>query len=149
MAPEVMAGEPATPASDVYSTGVLLYYLVTGNYPVDGATPEEIRLAHMAGRRVSITDRRPNISIEIAQVVERALAPDVTRRYATAGGLLEALATIFGTLNEPQVKTAKDRARAVAAVVAAIAIGALVLTGFGAATSVQFNLLLGRSGFTD
>jgi len=59
------------------------------------------------------------------------------------------LATIFGTLNEPQVKTAKDRARTVAAVVAGIAIGALVLTGFGAATSVQFNLLLGRSGFTD
>jgi len=149
MAPEVMAGEPATPASDVYGTGVLLYYLVTGKYPVEGATPEEIRLAHMAGRRVSITDRRPNISIEFAQVVERALAPDVTRRYATAGALLEALATIFGTLKEPHEKTVKDRARTVAVAIASLALGALVFTGFGAITSIQFNNFLGRTEFAN
>jgi len=149
MAPEVMAGEPATPASDVYGVGVLLYYLVTGKYPVEGETPEEIRLAHMAGRRRSMTDRRPNISTDFAQVVERALAPDVTRRYATAGALLEALATIFGTLKEPHTRTAKDRARTVAAVIAATAMAAIVVTGFGAAMSVQFNNLLGRSEFSD
>jgi hypothetical protein len=149
MAPEVMAGEAATPASDVYGAGVLLYYLVTGKYPVEGETPEEIRLAHMAGRRRSITDRRPDISIDFAQVVERALAPDVTKRYATAGALLEALATIFGTLKEPHARAAKDRARSVATAAAGTAIAALVVTGFGAATSVQFNTLLGRSGFSD
>ena len=149
MAPEVMAGQPATPASDVYSVGVLLYYLVTGTFPVEGGTPEEIRLAHMAGRRRPVTERRPDISIDFAQVVERALAPDVSKRYATAGAMLEALATIFGTLKEPQTRTATDRARTVALAVAGTAMLAIAITGFGAATSIQFNTLLGRSDFSN
>ena len=41
MAPEVLAGQTATPCSDVYRVGVLLYYLVTGKFPVEGRTMDD------------------------------------------------------------------------------------------------------------
>ena len=47
MAPEVLAGEAPSAISDVYSVGVLLYHLVTGEYPVEGQTPRrDPRRAH-------------------------------------------------------------------------------------------------------
>src|SRR5262249_55904160 len=51
MAPEVLRGEPASVQSDVYSLGVLLYYLVTGRYPVEAASLDELDAAHREGRR--------------------------------------------------------------------------------------------------
>ena len=42
MAPEVLTGEAATPGSDVYSVGVLVYHLVTGEYPVTGRTLDDL-----------------------------------------------------------------------------------------------------------
>ncbi len=46
MAPEVLEGEQASARSDVYSLGVLLYHLVTGDYPVRAASVDELRDAH-------------------------------------------------------------------------------------------------------
>ena len=51
MAPELLAGQPATPASDLYGLGVLLYHLVTGGFPVEAQTMGELRANHAAGRR--------------------------------------------------------------------------------------------------
>jgi serine/threonine protein kinase len=90
MAPEVLAGAPASVHSDVYSVGVLLYHLVTKEYPVEGRTVEELLHAHRRGRRQLLIDRRPDLPMPFVQVVERALAA-VPLRYASAGRLLEAL----------------------------------------------------------
>ena len=43
LAPEILAGQPASTASDVYSLGVLLFYLVTGQFPTASATMEQLR----------------------------------------------------------------------------------------------------------
>src|SRR5919109_2284031 len=47
MAPEALAGAPGSVATDIYSTGVLLYFLVSGRYPFEGTTTEEVERAHM------------------------------------------------------------------------------------------------------
>ena len=53
LAPEVIEGEPATIASDLYGVGVLLFFLVSGAYPVRGRTLAEIKRAHSRHERVS------------------------------------------------------------------------------------------------
>ncbi len=58
MAPEVLAGHAATPAADLYSLGVLLHYLLSGAYPVDGQGFEE--LIRSAPRRAPVEPARPS-----------------------------------------------------------------------------------------
>ena len=94
LAPEVFAGASRTPASDIYSLGVLLYFLVTGSYPVDGGTRTEIRRLHdQRGSRRPLRDVRPDLPDGFIRVVERALAEDPRQRFESAGSLEAALAS--------------------------------------------------------
>ena len=79
MAPELLAGQPATPSSDLYSLGVLLYHLVTGEFPVEAQTMGELRAAHVAGRRRHLRDVRPDLPLAFIQAVERAPRPRCRR----------------------------------------------------------------------
>jgi hypothetical protein len=137
MAPEVIGGAPATVASDVYSVGVLLYNLVTGQYPVDGKSLEEIRLAHMQGRRTMLAERRPDVPTGFVEVVERTLSPDPARRYASAAAVLQALQ---GIVLETDLKQS-IRKWATIAVLGVIGVWLL-----GMLMSVHYNMNLGRAG---
>ena len=94
MAPEVLAGSAATQQSDIYSVGVLLYYLVTGQYPVEGRTLDEIIQAHVRGRRKPLAERRPDLRDDFIRVIDRATAPDPDARYETAAMLVHDLVSI-------------------------------------------------------
>jgi eukaryotic-like serine/threonine-protein kinase len=61
MSPEVLLGAPATPASDIYSLGVLLFHLVTGEFPVEGTSMESFAAAHRHGTRRPLGDVRPDL----------------------------------------------------------------------------------------
>jgi serine/threonine-protein kinase len=94
LAPELLMGAPATRQSDVYSLGVLLYYLVTGAHPVTGATIGELLDAHSDGRRRALDDVRPGLPSAFTQVVERALSTDPRARFGNAGALEAALSRL-------------------------------------------------------
>src|SRR4029453_5053105 len=66
LAPELLKGQAAMPQSDVYSIGVVLYYLLTGSYPVDGATTEDVIAAHAAGVRGRISTLRADLPAGLA-----------------------------------------------------------------------------------
>ena len=97
MAPEVFRGEEATARSDLYSLGVLLYHLVTGNYPVVGSTVGELRRAHELGHRHLLRDERPDLPDSFVGVVERCLAARPEGRFASAGEMEQALALVLGS----------------------------------------------------
>jgi serine/threonine-protein kinase len=85
LAPEVLAGGPGTPRSDIYSLGVLLFHLLTGAYPTAAQDLDELRAAHADGARIWLRDLRPDLPPNLVRAIERALEPDPARRFATAG----------------------------------------------------------------
>jgi serine/threonine-protein kinase len=143
MAPEVLDGDPASIQSDVYSVGVLLYYLVTAGYPVSAGSVNELRQAHREGRRRFLSEVRPDLPLSFIKVIERSLAPNRQDRYANAGALLEALGSVAGETESPARRLA--RRLLTAGVVFISAMG--ILLGLGLLNSAAFNLTLGRRDF--
>jgi tetratricopeptide (TPR) repeat protein len=105
LAPEVVEGRPATVRSDLYSVGVLLYFLVTGDYPVRGRTLAEIKRAHATARRVRLREARPDLPGPFVDIVEALIAADPDRRYGTTAEAEEALQTFL----TPSVGNAQAR----------------------------------------
>jgi serine/threonine-protein kinase len=87
MAPELFDHRHPTPQSDLYSLGVLLYHVVTGTYPLQGSSPEDLQAAHQRGERRRLRDVRPDLPTEFVRIVERATDTDPAKRYASAGEL--------------------------------------------------------------
>jgi serine/threonine-protein kinase len=96
MAPELLEGWPATVAGDIYAIGVLLFNLLTTQYPVRGANPTELRAAHASGARQTLLDLRPDLPEALAAVVETAINPIPEKRFASAGRMAVALSDAIG-----------------------------------------------------
>jgi hypothetical protein len=97
LAPEVLLGQPPSFQSDVYSAGVVLYYLLTGTYPLYSPSLEEMRRLHERqqnsgglGILVGALALQPDTPAGLAQVVAKALAPQ-SQRYQSAQELRSAL----------------------------------------------------------
>ncbi|HSP20016.1 MAG TPA: protein kinase, partial [Myxococcaceae bacterium] len=92
MAPEVIDGEPATPESDVFSLGTLLYWLWTGALPFAApSTPATLKRI-LAGTYEDPRGACPAISDALVRVLDTCLARDPSERFATARQLELALA---------------------------------------------------------
>jgi serine/threonine-protein kinase len=120
LAPEVLSGAAATPRSDAYSIGVVLFRLLTNTYPVLGADLADLRRAHAAGGDAADRVNRPEIPLPVRRVLARAIDPDPARRYDTADELAAALAATERTPGRRRVVLAVAIA---AVIVAAGAIG--------------------------
>ena len=94
MAPEVIRGEGARPASDIYGVGVILYELVTGRPPFEGGTSSSILTRHLEDHVVPPSLRRPDrfIPVALERAILRALEKDATARHASASAFAMALA---------------------------------------------------------
>ena len=91
LAPEVIAGGAATVRSDIYSLGVLLFHLATGEFPVRGDTLGAVREAHARGDRQTVHAARPTVPRSLAHVIQRAIAVDPAARYESAESFALAL----------------------------------------------------------
>jgi len=87
LSPEQARGAPVDESSDLYSTGIVLYELLTGTVPFTGETPVEIAMKHLSQTPEAPSTRRPDIPHDLDLVVLRALAKEPAERYRTAGEL--------------------------------------------------------------
>ena len=142
MAPEVLAGAAASVQSDIYSVGVLLYYLLTGHHPVEGRTLDEIIQAHVRGRRKPLAERRPDLRDDFLRVIDKALAPDPDARYDSAALLVHDLVSLDAAdAAQALPRTVTQRILLAAAWLAMTALGVALL---GFVTSIAFNVTLER-----
>ena len=79
LSPEQARGAPVDESSDLYSTGIVLYELLTGTVPFTGETPVEIAMKHLSQTPEAPSARRPEIPHDLDLVVLRALAKEPAR----------------------------------------------------------------------
>jgi hypothetical protein len=111
MAPEVLAGAPATVQSDVYGLGILLYRLLTGTFPMAAADLDGLRSAHAAGRRMPLGEARHDLPAGVVRVIERGCHPNPVERYQSAADFEAALSHAFDDALSEKATVAPPLAR--------------------------------------
>ena len=111
VAPEVLEGGAPNEQTDLYSLGVLLYYLASGRFPVTADSIDGLRQAHAAGRRTPLRDVRPDLPSSFVRVVDDAIAALPQHRPGSAGAMETLLERALGWRS---VRTVADRARSIA-----------------------------------
>ena len=96
MPPEQLRGEPLSPASDMFATGVVLYQALTGRVPFEATTPAAMLVAQQDPPPPPST-RRPGIPRRVDEVVAQALDPDAGRRFHNARAMAVALEAAVAT----------------------------------------------------
>jgi len=91
LAPEQVRGEEATPATDVYALGVVLYQFLTGRLPYEGSSLAELAVRQQNEKPLSPSTYDGEIPETLSAAVQRALEGDPNRRYASAGELATGL----------------------------------------------------------
>jgi len=91
LSPEQAQGHAVSEQSDLYSIGVILYEMVTGQVPFDGESAVTIALKHVSEVPTPPCSINPAISPQLQAVIMRALAKDQGQRFATADEFIAAL----------------------------------------------------------
>ncbi|HEY8030309.1 MAG TPA: protein kinase [Gaiellaceae bacterium] len=83
LSPEQASGAPVTPASDIYSLGVVVYEMLTGEVPFRGDNLVVVAMKHVTEHPPSLHDQRPDVPPRLAKAVERALEKTPDQRFAS------------------------------------------------------------------
>lgn len=110
LAPEQIKGEPVGPQTDIYNLGLLLYEVLGGLPPFQGATPEELLHQQLYSPLPPLGAQRPELPFELAAVLERATAKAREDRYPDVATFVDdfrraAGATVFSESELRQLPT--------------------------------------------
>ena len=91
LAPEQASGKPVSPATDVYSLGIVLWELLAGDVPFVGENFVAVALRHVNEPPPDLRQRRPDVTPRLEAAIKRALAKDPERRFASMAAFAKEL----------------------------------------------------------
>ena len=95
VSPEQALGQPVSGQSDLYSLGIVLYEMLTGEVPFRGDSPVAVAMKHVREEIPDVQRQRPELSAATAAVVDRAVAKDLDRRYPDAASMVAELEDVL------------------------------------------------------
>src|SRR3954467_3960951 len=91
VSPEQALGRDVGPQSDLYSLGIVLFEMLTGDVPFHGENQVAVAMRHVREDLPDVQMRRPDVSASLAAILDRMTDKDVTRRYPDARAVVEDL----------------------------------------------------------
>ena len=101
LSPEQARGQAVTPATDVYSLGVVVFELLTGEVPFPGENFVAVAMKHINEPPPPLLERRPDVPVRLVHAVERALAKDPAARFQTMEAFAAELRACLAELGDP------------------------------------------------
>jgi eukaryotic-like serine/threonine-protein kinase len=135
MSPEQAEGKPIDARSDLFSLGVVLFEMATGQRPFTGDTNMSVISAILRDTPKSVSDLKAGLPPELGRIIRRALAKDPERRYQTAKDLRNDLEELKASLDSGELTATAPQSRSTLSRrwwAAALATVAAVLVGAGA-----------------
>jgi eukaryotic-like serine/threonine-protein kinase len=98
LSPEQANGQPVTPATDVYSLGVVLYEMLTAEVPFPGDNFVAVAMKHLNETPPDVLLIRPDVPLRLASALDRALEKDPSQRFASMDEFARELRHTLGEL---------------------------------------------------
>jgi eukaryotic-like serine/threonine-protein kinase len=108
LAPEQASGKQVSPATDVYSLGVVLWELLAGDVPFVGENFVAVALRHVNEPAPSLRERRPDVTPRLEAAVDRALAKDPGRRFPSMAAFAKELRACLAEADGDAVPPPQD-----------------------------------------
>ena len=93
LAPELAKGEPASPQSDIYALGVVMYEMLTGDVPFKADQAVQVALKHMKETIPSVREMNPDLPQSVENIITRASAKNPAMRYKSCDEMWRDLST--------------------------------------------------------